>query len=200
MKRPTRVSHTGPRKMHAPVYPAGWDDSTSRARYVTAADEGRFTVGALLSRVEGNVRDEVLRDAVAVSLPAGATLRDIAAPVVDAELERERARLVGKRVRHPKTGTEFVVARVVRSESVPDAFVSYAADGIIGYLYCEPIPDEPAKPLTFAELEVGARFRWKTSLDNGAYGTKVSPTEWEKDGYMGRRLDATVGIQTVERV
>jgi hypothetical protein len=83
------------------------------------------------------------------------------APVIDEELERERARLLGKRVRSATFGDTYTVERVSRNI---DGRLVCEGDGQGGYITewtkcAVPIP-EPPRVMTFAEVAPGQRFRW----------------------------------------
>jgi hypothetical protein len=85
-----------------------------------------------------------------------------AAPVVDAELECERARLVGKRVRHVNRCAEYVVASVKRRDdgdllAYEVGYESGAADYCLNLVV---LPDDKPEVTTFGELSDGEKFKF----------------------------------------
>lgn len=113
-----------------------------------------------------------------------------AAPPVDAELEAERVRLVGKRVRWtedsglPDMMGPDVVIEVARL-TPHAAIVARFADATRAQAsLVEPIPKEPrtihdAKVVTFADLAIG---EWFCFHDCAAARRKLEPKAWTLDG------------------
>lgn len=128
--------------------------------------------------------DKFIKVKATAPIPDGVTFPDAApaAPPVDEELERERARLVGKRVRNVdgspfSSGSRALTVRLVDRNHGGDYsepavwFVETSTRTRASAV--EPIPDEKPRETTFGELAIGEWF----IAPSGVSFEKVSATD-----------------------